>query len=241
MQFWPLARLLLVSSDARARLEAPSTTETAKEHSGQGDHDKKKKMASGGIPNSPWNYNSHETTTFGCCNSTSWGPKAVTAVKWRLLHRATIERWQVHSQQPPNHKKSEPTAVKWRVRNSTRGMKFCVVSWLLSFQVPLGILWASLQLWPLLTTERNQVTRFQSDPPISMDILTSWHTIAVTPVALHNVARTNSRNLGVVARVSRYIPHPAKKKDPVAPILPALCHRVAGKVPCKNRSHYMGV
>ena len=96
----------------------------------------------GGIPNSPWNDNSHETTTFGCCNSTSWRPKAVTAVKWRLLHRATMERWQLHSQQPPNYKKSEPTAVKWRVRNSTRGMRFCVVSWLLSFQVPLGILWS---------------------------------------------------------------------------------------------------
>ena len=37
--------------------------------------------------------------------------------------------------------KSEPTAVKWQVRNSTRSMRFCVVSWLLSFQVPLGILW----------------------------------------------------------------------------------------------------
>ena len=47
----------------------------------------------GGILNSPWNYNSHETTTFGCSNSTSWGPKAVTALKWRLLHRAIY--WEV--------------------------------------------------------------------------------------------------------------------------------------------------
>ena len=52
-------------------------------------------------------------------------------------------RWEatvLHSQQPPNYKKSEPTAVKWRVRNSTRSLRFCVVSWLLSFQVPFGIL-----------------------------------------------------------------------------------------------------
>ena len=55
--------------------------------------------------------------------------------------RHTGERQQLHSQQPPNYKKSEPTAVKWRVRNSTRSMRFCVVSWLLSFQVPFGILW----------------------------------------------------------------------------------------------------
>ena len=40
----------------------------------------------GGSLNSPWNDNSHETTTLECSNSTSWGPKAVTAVKWRLLH-----------------------------------------------------------------------------------------------------------------------------------------------------------
>ena len=46
----------------------------------------------GRIPNSPWNYNSHETTTLEYSNSTSWGPKAVTAVKWRLLHPATLER-----------------------------------------------------------------------------------------------------------------------------------------------------
>ena len=48
----------------------------------------------GGIPNSTWNYNSHETTTLECSNSisTSWGPKAVTAVKWLLLHRAIVER-----------------------------------------------------------------------------------------------------------------------------------------------------
>ena len=96
---------------------------------------------SGGSLNSPWNYNSHETTTLECSNSISWGPKAVTAVKWRLLHPAIIERQQLHSQQPPDYNKSEPTAVKWRVRNSTRSMRFCVVSWLLSFQVPFGILW----------------------------------------------------------------------------------------------------
>ena len=42
------------------------------------------------------------TTTLECSNSTSWGPKAVTAVKWRLLHPAIIERQQLHSQLPPN-------------------------------------------------------------------------------------------------------------------------------------------
>ena len=47
----------------------------------------------GGILNSTWNYNSHETTIFEMFQfSTSWGPKAATAVKWRLLHRAIIER-----------------------------------------------------------------------------------------------------------------------------------------------------
>ena len=50
------------------------------------------KRVFGGILNSPWNYNSHETTTLECSNSTSWGPKAVTAVKWRLLHPAIMER-----------------------------------------------------------------------------------------------------------------------------------------------------
>ena len=76
-------------------------------------------FAGGGILNSTWNYNSHETTTLECSNSTSWGPKAVTVVKWRLLHPAIIERQQLHSQQPPNYNNSEPTAVKWRVRSST--------------------------------------------------------------------------------------------------------------------------
>ena len=95
----------------------------------------------GGILNSTWNYNSHETTTFGCSDSTFWGPKAVTALKWRLLHQAIIEMYQLHSQQPPNYNKSEPTAVKWQARNSTRSMRFCVVSWLLSFHLPLRILW----------------------------------------------------------------------------------------------------
>ena len=62
-------------------------------------------------------------------------------MKWRLLHRAINWEATLHSQQPPNYNKSEPTAVKWQVRSSTRSMRFCVVSWLLSFQVPLRILW----------------------------------------------------------------------------------------------------
>ena len=73
----------------------------------------------GGILNSPWNYNGHETTTVECSNSTSRRPKAVTAVKWRLLQPASIERQQLHSQQPPNYNNSKPTTVKWRVRSST--------------------------------------------------------------------------------------------------------------------------
>ena len=36
------------------------------------------------------NHNSHETTTFGCCNPASRGPKPVTTVKRRLLHLAII-------------------------------------------------------------------------------------------------------------------------------------------------------
>ena len=74
---------------------------------------------SGALLNRTWSYNSHETTTYECSNSTSWGLKAVTAVKWRLLDLAIIERQQWHSQRPPNYNNSEPTAVKWQVRNST--------------------------------------------------------------------------------------------------------------------------
>ena len=93
----------------------------------------------------------------------------VTTVKWRLLHLAIVERQmaiferqKLHSQRPPNYDNCEPTAVKWRLLQNlvTTGkcndrettsqklnnrrlscMKFCVASWLLSFQVPLGSLW----------------------------------------------------------------------------------------------------
>ena len=84
----------------------------------------------------PWNYD-FGMFQFNLLGSQGGNSREMTTSP----PRHTGERQQLHSQQPPNYKKSEPTAVKWRVRNSTRSMRFCVVSWLLSFQVPFGILW----------------------------------------------------------------------------------------------------
>ena len=69
----------------------------------------------GALLNSTWNYNSHDTTTFECPNSTHRGPNVATTVKWRLLHLAIIERQKLHSQRPPNYNNFEPTAAKWRL------------------------------------------------------------------------------------------------------------------------------
>ena len=112
--------------------------------------------------NSTRNYNSHETTTFECPSSTHRGPEVATTVKRRLLHLAINERQILHSQRPPNYNNCESTAVKWRlVQNRATTAKcnnrevtskklhncckicvrFCVASWLLSFQVPFGSLW----------------------------------------------------------------------------------------------------
>ena len=103
---------------------------------------------SGGILNSPWNYNSHETTTFGMFQFNLLGSQGGNSRE--MTTSPPGHYWEVtvlHSQQPPNYNKSKPTAVKRQVRNSTRSMRFCVVSWLLSFQVPLRILWGSSVSW----------------------------------------------------------------------------------------------
>ena len=74
---------------------------------------------SGGSLNSPWNYSSHETTTLECSTSTSWGPKAVTAVKWRLLHSAIIERQQFCTHNSRQTTKS-PSQQPWNDESETQ-------------------------------------------------------------------------------------------------------------------------
>ena len=76
-------------------------------------------FCNGGSLNSPWNYNSHETTTLECSTSTSWGPKAVTAVKWRLLHPAIIERQQFCTHNSRQTTKS-PSQQPWNDESGTQ-------------------------------------------------------------------------------------------------------------------------
>ena len=90
----------------------------------------------GALLNNTWNYNSHETTTFECPNSTHQGPKVATTVKWRLLHLASLrgencshndhQTTRIASQQPWNddfcgivQRSRHATTVKCQVRNCT--------------------------------------------------------------------------------------------------------------------------
>ena len=97
----------------------------------------------GALLTSTCKYNSRETTTFECFNSTSEVPilKVATTVKWRLLHLAIIERQTcnandrqtttIASQQPWNddfcrilQRPRNATTVKWQVRDCTIVAKF---------------------------------------------------------------------------------------------------------------------
>ena len=95
----------------------------------------------GALPNSTWNYNSHETTTFGCPSSTHRGPK-VWQRPWNddfstvtppghhweanvaLTTTAKLQRLRVNSREMTTfarivQRPRNATTMKWQVRNCT--------------------------------------------------------------------------------------------------------------------------